>query len=154
MLHFGGLELSRQEQRARLSSQPSSLPCNTCCLPRPSLDAVYVRQRRIARWRRQLDSSAKILIAITFGLGSALAGIAGALLANLFVYPTGGISLSVLAYIAVVIGGGALPVPCLVRFSSRCSKWWVSASLSYAVATGCLYATLLLIFLLRPQGSC
>ena len=46
------------------------------------------------------------VIAATFGFGTALAGVAGALLANqFFVYPTGGISLSVYAYIAVVVGG-------------------------------------------------
>src|SRR3546814_1563595 len=46
------------------------------------------------------------LIACTFGIGTALAGIAGAILANqFFVSPTGGVSLSVYAYIAVVIGG-------------------------------------------------
>ena len=51
------------------------------------------------------------MIAATFGFGTALAGVAGALLANqFFVYPTGGIPLSVYAYIAVVIGGwGSIP---------------------------------------------
>ena len=49
---------------------------------------------------------ASAVIAATFGAGTALAGVAGALLANqFFVYPTGGIPLSVYAYIAVVIGG-------------------------------------------------
>src|ERR1700730_5402677 len=43
---------------------------------------------------------ARMLMAVTFGLGTALAGVAGALLANqFFVYPTGGTPLSVYAYI-------------------------------------------------------
>ena len=46
------------------------------------------------------------MIAITFGIGASLAGVAGALLANqYFVWPTGGVSLTVFAYMAVVIGG-------------------------------------------------
>jgi len=94
------------------------------------------------------------LIAATFGLGTALAGIAGALLANqFFVYPTGGISLSVYAYIAVVIGGwGSIAGAVIGAMLISLFQVVVSAYVSYAVATGLLYTTLLLIFLVRPQG--
>lgn len=94
------------------------------------------------------------LIAATFGLGTALAGVAGALLANqFFVYPTGGISLSVYAYIAVVIGGwGSIAGAVVGALMISLFQVVVSAYVSYAVATGLLYVTLLLIFFVRPQG--
>jgi branched-chain amino acid transport system permease protein len=94
------------------------------------------------------------LIAATFGLGTALAGVAGALLANqFFVYPTGGIPLSVYAYIAVVIGGwGSIAGAVIGAMIISLFQVVVSAYVSYAVATGLLYVTLLLIFVVRPQG--
>jgi branched-chain amino acid transport system permease protein len=94
------------------------------------------------------------LIAVTFGLGTALAGVAGALLANqFFVYPTGGIPLSVYAYIAVVIGGwGSIAGAVIGALIISLFQVVVSAYVSYAAATGLLYLTLLLIFVVRPQG--
>jgi len=94
------------------------------------------------------------LIAATFGLGTALAGVAGALLANqFFVYPTGGIPLSVYAYIAVVIGGwGSIAGAVIGALIISLFQVVVSAYVSYAAATGLLYVTLLLIFFVRPQG--
>lgn len=94
------------------------------------------------------------LIAVTFGLGTALAGVAGALLANqFFVSPTGGISLSVYAYIAVVVGGwGSIAGAVIGAMLISVFQVVVSAYVSYAVATGFLYVTLLVIFFLRPQG--
>jgi branched-chain amino acid transport system permease protein len=95
-----------------------------------------------------------VVIAATFGFGTALAGIAGALLANqFFVYPTGGIPLSVYAYIAVVIGGwGSIAGAVLGAMMISLFQVVVSAYVSYAVATGLLYVALLLIFFFRPQG--
>jgi branched-chain amino acid transport system permease protein len=94
------------------------------------------------------------LIAVTFGLGTALAGVAGALLANqFFVYPTGGIPLSVYAYIAVVVGGwGSIAGAVIGAMMISVFQVVVSAYVSYAVATGLLYLTLLVIFFFRPQG--
>lgn len=94
------------------------------------------------------------LIAVTFGLGTALAGVAGALLANqFFVSPTGGISLSVYAYIAVVVGGwGSIAGAVIGAMLISIFQVVVSAYVSYAVATGFLYMTLLVIFFFRPQG--
>jgi branched-chain amino acid transport system permease protein len=94
------------------------------------------------------------LIAVTFGLGTALAGVAGALLANqFFVSPTGGISLSVYAYIAVVVGGwGSIAGAVIGAMLISVFQVVVSAYVSYAVATGFLYMTLLVIFFVRPQG--
>jgi branched-chain amino acid transport system permease protein len=97
---------------------------------------------------------ANLLIAATFGFGTALAGIAGALLANqFFVYPTGGIPLSVYAYIAVVIGGwGSIAGAVIGATMISVFQVVVSAYVSYAVATGLLYTALLVIFFVRPQG--
>jgi branched-chain amino acid transport system permease protein len=97
---------------------------------------------------------AAALIAATFGFGTALAGVAGALLANqFFVYPTGGIPLSVYAYIAVVVGGwGSIAGAVIGAMMISVFQVVVSAYVSYAVATGLLYVALLVIFFLRPQG--
>lgn len=97
---------------------------------------------------------ASAVIAATFGAGTALAGVAGALLANqFFVYPTGGIPLSVYAYIAVVVGGwGSVPGAVIGAMMISIFQVVVSAYVSYAVATGLLYLSLLLIFFFRPQG--
>jgi len=94
------------------------------------------------------------LIACTFGAGTALAGVAGALLANqFFVYPTGGIPLSVYAYMAVVVGGwGSIAGAVLGAMMISIFQVVVSAYVSYAVATGLLYFVLLLVFFFRPQG--
>ena len=94
------------------------------------------------------------VIAATFGFGTALAGIAGVLLANqFFVYPTGGIPLSVYAYIAVVIGGwGSIAGAVIGAMMISLFQVVVSAYVSYAVATGLLYVALLLVFFFRPQG--
>ena len=97
---------------------------------------------------------ASAVIAATFGFGTALAGVAGALLANqFFVYPTGGIPLSVYAYMAVVIGGwGSIAGAVIGAMMISLFQVVVSAYVSYAVATGLLYVALLLIFFFRPQG--
>ena len=97
---------------------------------------------------------ASAVIACTFGAGTALAGVAGALLANqFFVYPTGGIPLSVYAYMAVVVGGwGSIAGAVLGAMMISIFQVVVSAYVSYAVATGLLYLVLLLVFFFRPQG--
>ena len=94
------------------------------------------------------------MIALTFALASALAGAAGLLLAHqYFVEPTRGTELMVSAYIAVVIGGwgsiaGAVSGALLIALFEVI----VSAYISYAAATGLLYATLLAVLFFRPQG--
>jgi branched-chain amino acid transport system permease protein len=153
MLHFGGLELSRQAAGTILVAA-IIIVVQYVLFAKTQLGR---RLRATAEDREMAEAigiPAKILIGITFGLGTALAGIAGALLANqYFVYPTGGVALSVLAYIAVVIGGwGSLAGAVLGSLLISVFQVVVSAYVSYAVATGCLYATLLLIFFLRPQG--
>jgi branched-chain amino acid transport system permease protein len=94
------------------------------------------------------------MIAITFGVGAALAGVAGALLANqYFVWPTGGITLTVFAYMAVVIGGwgniaGAVAGAMMIALFQVV----VASFMSSTAATILLYLAVLGIFILRPQG--
>jgi branched-chain amino acid transport system permease protein len=94
------------------------------------------------------------LIAVTFGVGTALAGIAGAILANqFFVAPTGGVALSVYGYIAVVIGGwGSLPGAVVGSMIVALFQVVASRFLPYTVAAGALYAALFVILFFRPQG--
>ena len=94
------------------------------------------------------------MVALTFALAAALAGSAGLLLANqFFISPADGGNFIVKAYIAVVIGGwgrvgGALAGAMLVAlFETVVAAWF-----DYAVASGLLYAALLAILFVRPQG--
>ncbi len=90
----------------------------------------------------------------SFALAAALAGAAGLLLANqYFVTPTSGGELMLKAYIAVVIGGwGRLMGAVLGALLIALFEVGVAAAVSYPVAEGLLYAALLAILFLRPQG--
>jgi branched-chain amino acid transport system permease protein len=153
MLRFEGLEISRQSL-ATIVVAAALIGLQYLLFARTQIGR---RLRATAEDRDMAEAvgiPAKKLIAVTFGIGTSLAGIAGALLANqYFVSPTGGVPLSVFAYIAVVIGGwGSLAGAVLGSMLISIFQVIVSAYVSYAVATGALYAAVLLIFLLRPQG--
>jgi branched-chain amino acid transport system permease protein len=94
------------------------------------------------------------MIAITFGVGASLAGVAGALLANqYFVWPTGGVTLTVFAYMAVVIGGwGSIPGAVLGAMMIALFQVVVASFVSYTAAAILLYVAVLCVFILRPQG--
>lgn len=94
------------------------------------------------------------MIALSFMLGAALAGTAGALLTNqFFVTPTAGGALILKAYIAVAIGGwGSLAGAVVGALLVGLFETVVAAEVSYTTASALLYAALLLILLLRPQG--
>ncbi|WP_207460292.1 branched-chain amino acid ABC transporter permease [Azospirillum sp. SYSU D00513] len=94
------------------------------------------------------------MILATFALGTAYAGVAGLLLANqFFVAPTAGGDLILKAYIAVTIGGwGSVPGAVAGALVIALFEVGVSSVLSYPVALGALYVTLLLILVARPQG--
>jgi branched-chain amino acid transport system permease protein len=94
------------------------------------------------------------MIAITFGIAGSLAGVAGALLANqYFVWPTGGISLTVLAYMAVVIGGWGSIVGAVVgAMVIALFQVLVASFVSYTAAMILLYMAVLWIFIVRPEG--
>ena len=94
------------------------------------------------------------MIAATFALGTALAGTAGLLLANeWFVTPSEGTNYIVKAYVAVTIGGwGSVPGAVLGALLVALFEVGVSAIFSYSVASALLYAAVLAILVLRPQG--
>lgn len=94
------------------------------------------------------------MILVTFALGAAYAGAAGVLLANrYFVTPTAGGDLILKAYIAVTVGGwGSVPGAVAGALLIALFEVGVSSLLSYPVALGALYATLLVILVARPQG--
>jgi branched-chain amino acid transport system permease protein len=95
-----------------------------------------------------------VMIAASFALGAALAGAAGLLLANqFFVTPASGTDFIVKAYVAVTIGGwgslmGAVSGALLIALF----EVGVAALLSDTAAAILLYAALLAILFLRPQG--
>lgn len=94
------------------------------------------------------------MILLTFAIGTACAGAAGLLLANrYFVTPTAGGDLILKAYIAVTVGGwGSVPGAVAGALLIALFEVGVSSLLSYPVALGALYATLLVILVARPQG--
>jgi len=89
-----------------------------------------------------------------FALGTAFAGAAGLLLAHqFFVTPSDGASLILKAYIAVVIGGwGSLRGAALGALLIAVFEVAVASIASQPMAEGLLYATVLLVLLVRPEG--
>ena len=153
IVHLGGIEISIQAL-GTLAVAAALIALQYVIFTRTQIG----RRLRATAQDRQMAQAvgipASAVIAATFGAGTALAGVAGALLANqFFVYPTGGIPLSVYAYIAVVVGGwGSIPGAVIGAMMISIFQVVVSAYVSYAVATGLLYVSLLLIFFFRPQG--
>lgn len=153
IVHLGGIEISIQAL-GTLAVAAALIALQYVVFMRTQIG----RRLRATAQDRQMAQAVGIrtsaVIAATFGFGTALAGVAGALLANqFFVYPTGGISLSVYAYIAVVIGGwGSIAGAVIGALMISIFQVVVSAYVSYAVATGLLYVSLLVIFFFRPQG--
>jgi branched-chain amino acid transport system permease protein len=153
IVHLGGFEISIQAL-GTLAVAAALIALQYVVFMRTQIG----RRLRATAQDRQMAQAVGIrtsaVIAATFGFGTALAGVAGALLANqFFVYPTGGIPLSVYAYIAVVIGGwGSIAGAVIGALMISIFQVVVSAYVSYAVATGLLYVSLLLIFFFRPQG--
>jgi branched-chain amino acid transport system permease protein len=94
------------------------------------------------------------MIAASFAIGAALAGAAGLLLANqFFITPSAGTDFVIKAYVAVTIGGwGSLAGAVAGAFLIAFFEVGVSSVLSYTAATAALYAALLALLLLRPQG--
>lgn len=89
-----------------------------------------------------------------FALSAALAGVAGLLLSNsFFVTPTEGGNLMLKAYIAATIGGwGRLNGAALGALLIGLFETVAATLVSQVAAEALLYAALLLILFLRPQG--
>jgi branched-chain amino acid transport system permease protein len=103
---------------------------------------------------RALGIKVTAMIAASFAIGAALAGAAGLLLANqFFVTPSAGTDFVIKAYIATTIGGwGSLAGAVAGAFLIAFFEVGVSSVFSYTIATAALYAALLAILFLRPQG--
>jgi branched-chain amino acid transport system permease protein len=153
VVHLGAVELSVQSL-GTLAVAATLIGLQYVIFARTQIGRRLRATAQDREMAQAIGIPAHFLIAVTFGFGAALAGIAGALLANqFFVYPTGGVPLSVYAYMAVVIGGwGSIAGAVIGAMLISVFQVVVSAYVSYAVATGLLYATLLVIFFLRPQG--
>ncbi len=96
----------------------------------------------------------KRIFALGWGLGAALVGLAGAVLAIFFyIYPDVGASFSLIAYVTVALGGfgsvfGAFAAGILVGLVEAGSALVLPASLKYVG----VYALYLLVVLVRPRG--
>ncbi|MFH0768762.1 MAG: branched-chain amino acid ABC transporter permease [Chloroflexota bacterium] len=94
------------------------------------------------------------MYSLTNGLGTALAGIAGALLATFFyTVPTVGTHWSIMAFIIVVLGGmGSLPGAIIGAFIIGLVESVTSYLLTPAIAPVFMYLIFVVILVLRPIG--
>lgn len=152
-LAFAGLTISRQSL-AIVATAALAILLLHLLLQRTPLGKRLRAAAEDAEMARALGIPVRRLTALAFGLGAALAALAGLLLANVyFVTPTAGLAFMLKAYIAVTIGGwgslrGAVAGAFLVAlFEVIAARLW-SANLADAL----LYAALLAALLLRPQG--
>lgn len=96
----------------------------------------------------------KRIFALGWGLGSALVGLAGAVLAIFFyIYPDVGASFALIAYVTVALGGfgsvfGAFAAGILVGVVEAGTAFVLPASLKHLG----VYALYLLVVVLRPRG--
>lgn len=96
----------------------------------------------------------KQIFALGWGLGAALVGLAGAVLAVFFyIYPDVGASFSLIAYVTVALGGfgsvfGAFAAGILVGLVEAASALVLPPSLKYVG----IYALYLLVVVVRPRG--
>jgi branched-chain amino acid transport system permease protein len=94
------------------------------------------------------------LYLLAFGLGAALAGVAGALLMPFTtVYPTVGISYTLVAFVVVVLGGlgnmtGTLLGGLIIGLTDSFSATFLSPSLS----TATYFVLFVVVLLVRPSG--
>lgn len=96
----------------------------------------------------------KRIFALGWGLGGALVGLAGAVLATFFyIYPDVGASFALVAYVTVALGGfgsvfGAFAAGILVGVVEAGTAFILPASLKYLG----IYALYLLVVIVRPRG--
>lgn len=98
--------------------------------------------------------AAKKISFLTFMLGVALTGVAGALLTPIYnVYPTIGISLTLKAFVVVVLGGmgnvkGAIAGGIIVGIIESLTGGYISSGFQDAI----VFAVLFLVLVFKPQG--
>ena len=152
-VRFAGIDASRQ----------SIATIGVAVLLIAALQAMF-SYTQVGRRLRAMAQDREVAMAIgirvdrmvigTFAVAAALAGGAGLLLSNVFfVTPSAGSEYMVKAYIAVVIGGwGSLAGAVMGALLVGLFETVVAAEVSYTAASALLYAALLLILLVRPQG--
>src|SRR5437868_3277635 len=103
---------------------------------------------------RGLGIDTRRMVAATFALGVALAGIAGVLLADRFaIAPAHGLDLLVKAYIAVAIAGwGRVGGAALVALLIALIETLGGSIVPGAAIDAALYIFLLILLVLRPEG--
>jgi branched-chain amino acid transport system permease protein len=94
------------------------------------------------------------IYSITFGISSALAGLAGALLAPVYsIYPSVGWVSFLYAFIVVILGGlgsmtGVIAAGFLVGIIKNVGTIWLSGQEIMAV----IFGSLIVVLLIRPRG--
>ncbi len=124
---------------------------------------LFIRHTRLGKAIRAAAESApmaetlgvnrKLVLAICFGLGAALAGLAGALYSMMFdIQASRGIELTVVAVVVVVFGGlGSITGSLLGGFILG----WVTAVVNYidpSLSLVAFYLIFILVLLIRPSG--
>jgi branched-chain amino acid transport system permease protein len=152
-LDVAGLTIGRQSL-AIVATAAAVILLLHLLLERTQIGRRFRAAAEDAEMARALGIRVRRLTALAFALGAGLSALAGLLLANVYlVTPTAGLAFMLKAYIAVTIGGwgslrGAVAGAFLVAEFELVAGRLVSASLADAL----LYATLLAVLLLRPQG--
>jgi len=103
---------------------------------------------------RQMGIPAPLVVAFTFGLNGALAGLAGLLLApTLFISPNMGTSVTLEAFAAAVLGGfGSVTGAAVGGLALGLIQVYASAYISGSYADAASLAILILVLVVRPRG--
>jgi branched-chain amino acid transport system permease protein len=103
---------------------------------------------------RQLGIPAPLVVSFTFGLNAALAGVAGLLLApTLFISPNMGITVTLQAFAAAVLGGfGSILGAVIGGLVLGLTQVYAAAYLSGSYADAAALVVLILVLIVRPRG--
>ncbi|MBX3087720.1 MAG: branched-chain amino acid ABC transporter permease [Cryobacterium sp.] len=103
---------------------------------------------------RQMGIPAHSIVSFTFGLNSAMAGLAGLLLApTLFISPSMGISVTLQAFAAAVLGGFGSVVGAVVGgLILGLTQVFAAAYISGSYADAAALALLIIVLVFRPKG--
>jgi branched-chain amino acid transport system permease protein len=152
-LEWGGVQISYQ-RLAIIGVAAALILAQHLLFARTQLGRMLRATAQDREMARALGIPATRMVVATFAVAASLAGAAGLLLANeYFVTPGEGTSYILKAYIATTIGGwGSLPGAVAGALLIALFEVGVAAFASYSAATAALYAALLAILFLRPQG--
>lgn len=103
---------------------------------------------------RQMGIPAHSIVSFTFGLNSAMAGLAGLLLApTLFISPSMGISVTLQAFAAAVLGGfGSVTGAVVGGLILGLAQVFTAAYISGSYADAAALALLIVVLVIRPRG--